>query len=51
MSRSAYNLRRAAERVVGICEWVVFTVEGSMEVEGLPPDGQSLAAEETLLTY
>ena len=30
LSRSAYNLRRAAERVAGICEWVVFTVEGSL---------------------
>lgn len=29
LARSAYNLRRAAERVVGICEWVVFIVEGS----------------------
>jgi len=30
LSRSAYNLRRAAERVAGICEWVVFIVEGSL---------------------
>lgn len=28
--RSAYNLRRAADRVTGICEWVVFAVEGSL---------------------
>lgn len=31
LSRSAYNLRRAAERVVGICDWVVFTIEGSLD--------------------
>jgi phosphate transport system protein len=30
LSRSAYNLRRAAERVAGICDWVVFVVEGSL---------------------
>jgi phosphate transport system protein len=30
LSRSAYNLRRAAERVSGICDWVVFTIEGSL---------------------
>lgn len=30
LSRSAYNLRRAAQRVTGICEWVVFAVEGSL---------------------
>lgn len=37
LSRSAYNLRRAAERVVGICEWVVFTVEGSLDASNLAP--------------
>lgn len=31
LSRSAYNLRRAAERVVGICDWVLFTTEGSLD--------------------
>jgi phosphate transport system protein len=36
LSRSAYNLRRAAERVVGICDWVVFTVEGSVTAIGIP---------------
>jgi phosphate transport system protein len=30
LSRSAYNLRRAADRVAGICEWVVFIIEGSL---------------------
>ena len=30
LSRAAYNLRRAAERVASICDWVVFTVEGSL---------------------
>ncbi|MEJ2208378.1 MAG: PhoU domain-containing protein [Anaerolineae bacterium] len=29
LSRSAYNLRRAAERVAGICDWVLFTAEDS----------------------
>jgi phosphate transport system protein len=29
LSRSAYNLRRAAKRVAGVCEWVVFAVEGT----------------------
>ena len=28
--RSAYHLRRAAERVASICEWVAFAVEGSL---------------------
>jgi phosphate transport system protein len=29
LSRSAYNLRRAAERVVGICDWVLFVADRS----------------------
>jgi phosphate transport system protein len=29
LSRSAYNLRRTAERVAGICDWVLFVVESS----------------------
>jgi hypothetical protein len=33
--RSTYDLRRAAQRVAGICEWVVFCVEGS------PPTGEA----------
>jgi phosphate transport system protein len=33
LSRSAYNLRRASERVAGICAWVVFSSEGQ---EGTP---------------
>jgi phosphate transport system protein len=32
LSRSAYNLWRAADRVAGICDWVVFAVEGSLGV-------------------
>lgn len=36
LSRAAYNLKRAAERISGICEWVVFTVVGTMEE--LQPD-------------
>jgi phosphate transport system protein len=30
LSRSAGDLRRAAERVAGICEWVAFSVDGSL---------------------
>jgi phosphate transport system protein len=30
LSRAAYNLMRAAERVAGVCEWVVFSLTGSM---------------------
>lgn len=30
LSRAAYNLKRAAERVAGVCEWVVFSLTGSM---------------------
>jgi phosphate transport system protein len=46
LSRSAYNLRRAAERVVGICEWVVFTVEGSMDTAEPVPHAPAHPAEE-----
>jgi phosphate transport system protein len=38
LSRSAYNLRRAGERVAGICEWVVFTVEGSLDATSPLPE-------------
>jgi phosphate transport system protein len=31
LSRAAYNLKRAAERVTGICEWILFSLVGSME--------------------
>jgi phosphate transport system protein len=31
LSRAAYNLKRAAERITGICEWVMFTLVGAME--------------------
>ncbi len=40
ISRAAYNLKRAAERVVGICDWVIFSVLGSM------PESQPLPAEQ-----
>jgi phosphate transport system protein len=45
VSRSAYNLRRAAERVVGICDWVVFTVEGSMDAIGIPDPREKVVLE------
>lgn len=32
LARAACNLRRAAERVAGICDWVVFASEGSFDV-------------------
>jgi phosphate transport system protein len=32
LSRSAYNLRRAAERVAGICDWVLFITEAETNV-------------------
>lgn len=38
LARSAYNLRRAAERVAGISEWVVFIVEGSLAASHAPPE-------------
>jgi phosphate transport system protein len=31
LSRAAYNLRRATDRVSGITEWVVFVVAGGMD--------------------
>jgi phosphate transport system protein len=30
LSRAAYNLKRAAERVTGVCEWVAFSLTGNM---------------------
>ena len=30
LSRAAYHLKRAADRVTGICEWVMFIVTGTM---------------------
>jgi phosphate uptake regulator len=30
LSRAAYNLKRAAERVTGVCEWVIFSLTGNM---------------------
>jgi phosphate transport system protein len=49
LARSAYNLRRAAERVVGICDWVVFTVEGSPEPDEPTPAGPARLTGETSL--
>ena len=36
LSRATYNLKRAAERAAGVCEWVVFSLTGSMGQEGPP---------------
>ena len=47
LSRSAYNLRRAAERVAGICDWVVFIVEGSLGAGELSAEVPVHLAEET----
>ncbi|MGD2039233.1 MAG: PhoU domain-containing protein [Anaerolineae bacterium] len=39
LSRAAYHLKRASDRVTGICEWVVFIVLGTMDaMVKLPPD-------------
>jgi phosphate transport system protein len=37
LARAAYNLRRAAERVLAINEWIVFSVVGSMEEVPMAP--------------
>jgi phosphate uptake regulator len=50
LSRSAYHLRRAAERVAAIADWVLFIVEGSLgtipselQVAGRPAEETSIA--------
>jgi phosphate transport system protein len=50
LSRSAYNLRRAAERVAGICDWVVFIVEGSLGTSESPSIAPVYPVEEPFLT-
>jgi phosphate transport system protein len=50
LSRSAYNLRRAAERVAGICEWVVFIVEGSLGADAPTTQVPLQPIEETFVT-
>jgi phosphate transport system protein len=50
LARSAYNLRRAAERVAGISEWVVFIVEGSLDASWPPSEVPAHLAEETSIT-
>jgi phosphate transport system protein len=47
LSRSAYNLRRAAERVAGIGDWVVFAVEGSLGTDEETPKVPAHLAEKT----
>jgi phosphate transport system protein len=51
LSRSAYNLRRAADRVAGICDWVVFAVEGSLSADTPRPEVPAHLAEETPLAF
>jgi phosphate transport system protein len=48
LSRSAYHLRRAAERVAGICNWVAFIVEASLGVADLPLDALLRPVEENV---
>jgi phosphate uptake regulator len=36
LSRAAYNLKRVAERVTGVCEWVVFSITGTMGGQVVP---------------
>ena len=50
LSRSAYHLRRAADRVAGICDWVVFIVEASLGVAELPLDALLDPAEDSVRT-
>jgi phosphate transport system protein len=51
LSRSAYHPRRAAERVAGVCAWVVLIVEGSLDANGalsealFPPAQEPIAPE------
>jgi phosphate transport system protein len=47
LSRSAYNLRRAAERVVGIGDWVLFVVEDSLGTSEALPEVPAQFAEGT----
>ena len=48
LSRAAYNLKRVAERVTGVCEWVVFSITGTMgQVVPLQPR----PAGETVVTH
>jgi phosphate transport system protein len=50
LSRSAYNLRRAAERVAGICEWIEFAVEGSLGTGHLAAEAPAQPAQHITLT-
>lgn len=50
LSRSAYHLRRAADRVTGICDWVVFIVDASLGVAELPLDALLHPADEDVGT-
>ena len=45
LSRAAYNLKRAAERVAGMCDWVGYSITGTMGT--LPPlRGRAMAETE-----
>jgi phosphate transport system protein len=50
LSRSAYNLRRTAERVAGICEWVIFIVDGSFSAAQPAPEIMAHLAEEPAIS-
>jgi phosphate uptake regulator len=36
LSRAAYNLKRAAERVAGVSEWVAFSITGALGQPAVP---------------
>jgi phosphate transport system protein len=54
LSRAAYNLKRAAERVTGVCEWVIFSLTGNMgraaEIQASAFHEITLAHDETPLS-
>jgi len=41
LSRAAYNLKRAAERVAGMCDWVSYSITGTMGPL-VPVDGRAI---------
>ena len=49
VARSASSLRRAAQRVASVCEWVVFAVEGALRAGEAPPRSPVVRTEELSL--